>query len=350
MNFLGFLKARLLFIAMIGTGLSAFSAENLTLPQSGIGQYVSGLSTALLEKVTPAQKEKIKLSFDSKKRNEWRYFPEPSLATKLFFPSRAGVSYLSLNDDAKVLVDQTLAIALSNQGLTTLKSILELEKNKSIEFRGLLNSILFKYGPENYFVTIFGTPGVGHWAWRFEGHHISVNLTFVDSKLVSTSPLFLGTTLASVAVGNETIQVMPQLIVELNTFAKSLSDDQKVTATQSLKNVPKFNPVAPQLFGGGVNTKVLAEKGLQASQLSRPQIESLKLILTEFAKELNTSTRDHLTELLDEENISTAEVLWAGDFEMKEPFYVRLKSAKFVFELNTSEGHADHYHAAWISL
>lgn len=350
MNLLGFLKTNLLFIALISARSNALSADYLTLPQSGVGQYVSGLSVALLDKATSEQKEKINLPFDSKMRNEWRYFPEPSPLTKLIFPSRSGVSYLSLNDEAKVLVDQTLAIALSSQGLDTLNSILELEKNKTTKFRGLLNLLLFKYGPENYFVTIFGTPGVGNWAWRFEGHHISVNLTFRDSKLISTSPLFLGTTVASVEVGDETIHVMPRLTVELKAFAKSLSEDQKVAATQSLKKVPKFNPVAPQLFGGGINEKVLADKGLNASQLSRPQVENLKMILKEFANELNESTRDHLLALLNDENMSTVKVIWAGDFELNEPFYIRLKSTKFVFELNTSEGHADHYHAAWITL
>lgn len=345
-----FLRSALLVTVFFGLNFQVFADEQISRRPTEPGQTISVISAALLGKVTKEQKVKLNLDFNSKKRTEWRYFPEPSVRTKLVLPSRSGVPYVSLAPDAKHLVDQTLSIALSAQGLDTVKSVLELEKNKTVEFRGLLNTILFRYGPENYFVTVFGTPGDGDWAWRFEGHHISINLTFSGTTLVSTSPLFLGTTLGSVTVEDKKIQVMSDLTAELKRFASSLTDAQKTAATQSLKDVPKFNPVAPQLFGGTVKTKPLSEKGLEVGQLSRPQIESLKLVLGEFAKELNETTRGHLLDVLTDENLSSLHVVWAGDFEMKSPFYLRLQSSKFVFELNTSEGHADHYHVAWINL
>jgi hypothetical protein len=44
---------------------------------------------------------------------------------------------------------------------------------------------------EDYRVVVFGEPGDGRWAWRFEGHHLSVTMTVVDG-VVSPAPVFLG--------------------------------------------------------------------------------------------------------------------------------------------------------------
>ena len=38
---------------------------------------------------------------------------------------------------------------------------------------------------------VFGRPGDDRWAWRFEGHHLSVTMTVVDG-VVSPAPMFLG--------------------------------------------------------------------------------------------------------------------------------------------------------------
>src|SRR4051812_45851112 len=50
----------------------------------------------------------------------------------------------------------------------------------------------------DYSVTVFDEPGADAWGWRFEGHHVSINVTVVDGEVAST-PLFLGANPAEVA-------------------------------------------------------------------------------------------------------------------------------------------------------
>src|SRR5262249_48840990 len=48
---------------------------------------------------------------------------------------------------------------------------------------------------QNYAIAVFGTPGAGTWAVRIEGHHLSVNLTFLrvgDKWEVHGTPIFVG--------------------------------------------------------------------------------------------------------------------------------------------------------------
>jgi hypothetical protein len=50
----------------------------------------------------------------------------------------------------------------------------------------------------DYWVAVFGDPaGPDPWAWRFEGHHLSVTMT-IAGDLVSPAPVFLGADPASV--------------------------------------------------------------------------------------------------------------------------------------------------------
>ncbi|WP_435592704.1 DUF3500 domain-containing protein [Nocardia sp. bgisy118] len=42
-----------------------------------------------------------------------------------------------------------------------------------------------------YWLRLFGRPGHDRvWAWRFGGHHISLNYLVIDGRLVAATPCF----------------------------------------------------------------------------------------------------------------------------------------------------------------
>jgi hypothetical protein len=50
-----------------------------------------------------------------------------------------------------------------------------------------------EYSSDNYIIAFLGVPDViGTWQLQIGGHHLAVNLTFVNGKQVSASPLFMG--------------------------------------------------------------------------------------------------------------------------------------------------------------
>ena len=52
--------------------------------------------------------------------------------------------------------------------------------------------------PGLYYLRVFGDPGSeAPWAWRFGGHHVSLNNLVIDGELVATTPCFLGADPAS---------------------------------------------------------------------------------------------------------------------------------------------------------
>ena len=56
--------------------------------------------------------------------------------------------------------------------------------------------------PELYYLTIFGKPeDRGKWGWRIEGHHLSLNFTLEDGKIVAATPAFFGSNPGEVRQG-----------------------------------------------------------------------------------------------------------------------------------------------------
>ena len=73
-------------------------------------------------------------------------------------------------------------------------NIIELELVlREIETFGLMRD------PERYHLTIYGKPDAkAAWGWRFEGHHLSLNLTLAGDRLAADTPSFLGANPAAV--------------------------------------------------------------------------------------------------------------------------------------------------------
>lgn len=46
--------------------------------------------------------------------------------------------------------------------------------------------------PELYYLAVFGEPGGGRWGFRFEGHHLSLNLSLDGGTLTAITPVLLG--------------------------------------------------------------------------------------------------------------------------------------------------------------
>ncbi len=96
----------------------------------------------------------------------------------------------------KILTHRLLNTALSAKGYLTTIQVMQLEKILSD------NEVIgFPRGPENYTLAIFGTPSMnGKWAWRFEGHHLSLNFA-VASGEISVTPTFFGASPAQIRTG-----------------------------------------------------------------------------------------------------------------------------------------------------
>src|SRR4030067_626602 len=92
-----------------------------------------------------------------------------------------------------------LASGLSYHGNIKALRIMSLEKIlRELED----SSSPFIRDPDLYYVAIFGTPSKElPWAWRIEGHHLSINFLIVHGKEIAVTPNFFGANPARVPHG-----------------------------------------------------------------------------------------------------------------------------------------------------
>ena len=130
---------------------------------------------------------------DAAARQDWHYVPR----------RRAGLSFRSMDAHQQQRAYELVTTGVSLPAFAAITTIIGLE-----DVLEQLEGRTFGRHRADYSVTVFGAPGGTAWGWRFEGHHVSVNVTIVDGAVAGT-PLFLGSNPAEVLSGAGTVVVRP---------------------------------------------------------------------------------------------------------------------------------------------
>ena len=151
---------------------------------------------------------------------------------------RAGVPIEQMGAASKAALHDLLRYALSETGYRKAVDVMSLE-----EPLGLIeNHQRFYRNPENYSVTVFGTPGRLPWGWRIEGHHLSLNFTAVTEELFGVTPAFWGANPARVPdgypmAGHRTLGHETDLSYELIRSLGEAERARAIIASSSLGNI-----------------------------------------------------------------------------------------------------------------
>lgn len=134
-------------------------------------------ATALLGGLRGAARDRAVRPFDDPQRRRIEYRPRP----------QCGVSLAELDPAGRKNAHRLLATALSPHAYAQAMAIVALEEvlDRAEGWRRGRHS-------NDYSVVVFGAPGsAGPWAWRFEGHHLTLTMT-LDGDRVSPTPVFFG--------------------------------------------------------------------------------------------------------------------------------------------------------------
>ncbi len=284
---------------------------------------------AFLATLDAEQKAKAQLPFNSEERLNWHYVPM----------ERKGLHYKSMNADQQKAAHALLLISLSKSGYRKIETIRQLENVLKEMEKGSGPT----RDPDLYYFAVFGDPDPkGTWAWRYEGHHVSLHWTAVKGKIVASSPQFLGSNPAEVKSGPMQGTRVLKAEEDLGrALVKSLSPEQRGTAMLSDKAPNDIVTAAAR------KAAILEDKGIAYSQLNKEQQGLLLTLVQEYANVQAEDIAKQRLEAVRKAGMESVKFAWMGGVEKGEGHYYRIQSATFLIEYDCTQNNANHIHSVW---
>jgi hypothetical protein len=343
---------------------------------------MAAAATAVLESLDLAEREVAAWPFPSDgERQRWFYTPT----------DHGGVALGDLRPGQQRLVLELVASGLSRAGYVTVSTIMGLDN-----VLDQLEAWTAMWGrergrdPGRYYLRIFGDPlSDRSWAWRFGGHHVSINHTVVDGRVGATTPCFLGADPASSPLlGPHPLRPLAGAEDLGRELVRSLDDAQRTQAMVSEvapvdivganrarigegdlplpladvwrgrfdgelgKAVDAYQEHAERVAGltaahlDAVRLS-LDPKGIRASSLSPEQQQILRTLLDVYVGRIPDAVADEEATKYQGERLDELAFAWAGGVEPGEGHYYRVQGPRLLIEYDNTQRGANHVHTVW---
>jgi hypothetical protein len=283
---------------------------------------MSGAARQFLDRLTPAQLKQAVYPLESSERENWHYVPM----------GRKGVPLATLDPKQRAAAMALLQSGTSARGYWKATTIMSLETIlRAIEHSTIRD-------PEKYYFTIFGAPEDERWAWRVEGHHLSLSFTVVGGEL-ATTPAFFGANPARVkSTGLRTLAKEEDLARELLVSLDAKQRKQAIITTTAPADIitsdeRKVDPLAP--------------KGLAAADMTPAQSEKLLALVGEYLRNMPDAHAARELARLEQAGTTRIHFAWAGGAASGQPHYYRVQGPTFLIEYDNTQGGANHIHSVW---
>ena len=309
-------------IIIAAMAVCSLSCSAQTTP-AGLAQTANSFLNSLSAK----QKDQTLYRFTNEERYNWHYFPK----------SRKGISLNELNGAQKKAAYDLLKQCVSESGYKKVTAIIQLEN--------VLNNLEGGNGSYRddgkYYFTVFGTPGATTtWGWRLEGHHLSLNFSSKDNKLVAGTPGFLGANPAIVQSGPQKgTEPLQEETKAGFALLHSLSKDQLEKAVISNR--------APSDIITFVSRKAMIEnpQGIHYNELNKQQQAQLMELIEVYIRRYTKLFADDMLKDMKAAGLEKLQFAWAGSQQPGSNHYYRIQGPTLIIEFDNSQNNANHIHS-----
>jgi Protein of unknown function (DUF3500) len=261
---------------------------------------------------------------DDDLRHRWSYVPGP----------RAGVLLGDLGRAGRKAVHHLLASVLSPHAYAQVATIMALEDVLDHREGGDRDR-----HQGDYSLVLFGTPGADPWGWRFEGHHISVNVVVVDGR-VSATPFFLGANPAHTTYGGLTVVRPLALEEELpRQLLDRMGAEHRLTAVVSDHAPDDLRTRNARRLGSA-----LEPVGIAMSDLTGEARDLFARLVRYYLDRLRPDLAAAEFDRLDLDRVHFA---WEGPTRPGAGHYYRIQAPDLLLEYDNTQGGANHVHSVW---
>lgn len=315
----------------LGLAAIAYHATTEDLMVSAAKAWLASLNS---NQITSA-----KYKLDNPDYEIWHYVPDNSFASTRGY-RRNGLTYNEMSPEQRSLADALLAASLSRAGFVSVKTIMSLEEVLRVKE----NDDTGRRDVNVYHVSVFGEPSMdGDWAWRFEGHHVSLHFLMQAGKLVSTAPEFLGANPHLVNDG-------PRKGVRPLGAREDTARKLMMSLGGALKQKALVAEKAYRDILTTADTRAELEnqpQGLSAAELSQAQYEMLLATADQYAVSLPAEQAEARMKKVRETPKDQLFFAWAGSIEPGGGDYYRIQSPEFLIEYDNVQNGNNHSHTVW---
>lgn len=291
-------------------------------------QRIADAANRFLGLLDDGQRRQVLIAFDADNRLDWHYIPR----------SRAGLTLGEMKSAQSEAARALFATVLNEQGLQLLDGVRLLEgvlREQQGSFRD----------PGRYYVSVFGTPGRFPWGWRFEGHHLSLNVALPAAGHVSVTPFFVGAHPATVRDGpNKGFRLLGTSEDLARQIMKGLSEAQRRTAIIANRSFGEI-VASPQ------REKDLGQpRGLELASMNGPSRQHVEALMDRFLGSLAPDLQAAQKRRVMEQGLERFRFAWAGSLAPGEAYYFRVHGPVSMLEHDNTQNDANHIHSVWRDL
>src|SRR5688500_824326 len=130
----------------------------------GVTEEMVTAAQTFLNALPEEKRGQASFDFKNEERFNWHFIPK----------TRKGLAIKEMSGSERALAHALLSSGMSHRGYFKAVTIMSLEQI----LRDMEQGRGANRDPEQYFFSIFGKPeSHGNWAWRVDGHHLSLNFT-----------------------------------------------------------------------------------------------------------------------------------------------------------------------------
>jgi Protein of unknown function (DUF3500) len=321
-------RRRLLHGLTATAAVGVLPRPSLAQPSDAARAAMAAAALAFLGALPAEARKRAVFALGDPERLNWHYVPR----------GREGVPFRAMAAPARAAAHELMKASLSAVGYGKAVNVIQLEDVlRQIETFGLSRD------PENYAFTVFGTPGAAApWAWRVEGHHLSLNFTLVPGQPVAVTPAFLGANPAEVPSGPR--KGLRALAAEQDlgrALASSMTSAQRartVIAAQSLGDI---------VTGPGRADSLASPAGLALADMTGDQRSLAAKLIEEYASNMRSELAEQELRRMRDAGLERVHFAWAGPLEPGRAHYYRLHGPTLLIEYDNTQNNANHIHSVW---
>jgi hypothetical protein len=300
------------------------------------GSPSAAAASAFLKSLPPDLRASASFPLEAPERLVWNFVPM----------DRVGVSLLKLDDTQSELLGPLLATALSPEGLLAARGVMKHENIlRRVETEAGVGNAS-RRDPGLYYTAIFGKPAAAAaWGWRFEGHHLSINVTELPGEAPVVAPMFVGANPARVLAG-------PNAGFRLLAAEEDLGREliSMLPASRRQSATIRDTAFSEILTGNDPKVQKLELEGLAAADMTAPEKAQLRRLIELYVGRMTpASARDAMLRL-DRAGFDKVRFAWAGGIEPGHAHYYRVHGPTVLIEYDDTQNNANHIHTVYRDL